>query len=129
MSASDPSTSATSGPVRLQPSGTVCQCASRHSPEPVVLENHHIWPQEFHGPTVPLNRVWICATTHNTVHAYLRMFLAADEVLNRAALRVALEDKGYPVVINRYAFELARMGFMRIKAGQITPENTWEPKR
>jgi hypothetical protein len=129
MSATNPAVWSATGPLTVQPPGTECQCSARHSPAPVVLEYHHIWPQEFDGPTVPENRVWICATTHNTVHAYLRLFVAADAVLPRAQLRIALGHHHYPLIINHYAFELARMGFMRIKAGAITPENTWEPTR
>lgn len=117
------------GPLKVQPVGTECQCATTHSPVAVLLEHHHIWPQEFDGPTVAENLIWICATTHNTVHTYLRLFLTAGKVLSLADLRTVLAAKGYPTHVHRYSVELAHMGFLRIQAKAITPENTWVPKR
>lgn len=116
-------------PLNLQPEGVECQCMASHSPTPLVLEHHHIWPQEFNGPTVPENMIWICATTHNTVHTYLRIFLALDQVLSSGPLRDALRAKKYPPYISRYAMDLAHMGYLRIKAGAINPSNTLEPRR
>lgn len=111
-------------PVALQPPGTECPCVATHVPAAVLLEYHHIWPQEFGGPTVPENLIWICATAHNTVHTYLRAFLRADRVLRISELREALAAKGYPTHLHMFSIELAHQGFVWLKAREIRPDNT-----
>lgn len=103
-----------SGPVTLAPVGTTCACVTTHRPDSVVLEHHHVWPQEFGGPTVAENLVWICATAHNSVHAYLRRFIHAGQMLSPAPLRVALAAAGYPTYVNPYTWQLAVTGYDRL---------------
>lgn len=106
-------------PVELQPVGTTCACVAVHRPPSVQFERHHIWPKEFGGPTVDENLVYICATTHNTVHAYIRAFLDAGRALNWNELRVALPKWNYTVAINGYAYDLAVLGYERMNRGSL----------
>lgn len=108
-----------SDPGRIAPPGTRCPCVTVHKPEVVIPELHHVWPKEFGGPTVPENLVYICATAHNSVHAYLRLFLAAEKILPVPLLKVALAQKGYPAYVNRYTFGLASLGYDRIQRGAL----------
>lgn len=106
-------------PIELQPVGTRCHCVATHNPPSLVFEKHHIWPKEFGGPTTPENLVYVCATTHNNVHAYLRCFVAAGRILLWNELRYVADGKpegwlaeyNYPPHINEYAYELAKKGF------------------
>lgn len=108
-----------SEPLTLQPAGTVCACVSEHRPVSVQFERHHIWPQEHGGPSVGENLVYICATTHNTVHAYLRAFVREDRVLSRSELRAALPRWNYTAVVHGYAYDLAVLGFERMKRNAL----------
>jgi hypothetical protein len=69
---------------------------------------------EYGGPSVPENLVYICGTTHNSVHAYLRAFSREDRVLTRAELRAALPRWNYPASVQSYAYDLAVLGFERL---------------
>lgn len=106
-------------PLALQPPGTKCLCVKSHRPLSVVFERHHIWPQEYDGPTVAANLVYICATAHNTTHAYLRAFIAANAVLTRSQLRLNLPKWNYPTAIQGYAYDLAVLGYNRITRGAL----------
>jgi hypothetical protein len=110
--------------VAVQPAGTVCRCTTEHSPVNVQMEHHHIWPAELGGPSEPENRVWICATAHNTVHVYLRVFLEGARVLPITGLRSALVERGYPARVHRYALDLAHQGFLWVRDQRIGPDNT-----
>ena len=105
----------------LQPAGVDCGCVATHSPPSVLLEHHHVWPQEFGGPTVPDNLVWICASTHNSVHVFLRLFAAAKRSLSVDELRAALTAGGYPAYVNRYTYRLAVRGWVAIQTGTVQP--------
>jgi hypothetical protein len=59
----------------VTPGGPHCGCVKAHSPQPVVLERHHIWPKGHGGPSVPGNYVWLCPTAHGNVHEYLDYML------------------------------------------------------
>lgn len=51
-------------------------CAVHHHREMVPQEDHHVWPKEFGGPTVPDNLKRICANAHSDVHYFLNLLLA-----------------------------------------------------
>lgn len=106
-------------PLALQPLGTKCECVTTHRPPSAQFEHHHIWPQEFGGPTVPENLVYICATTHNTVHAYIHAFRGAGTLLTQAQLRAQLGKWNYPAVVQGYAYSLAALGYDRITRGAL----------
>jgi len=108
-----------SEPLTLQPSGTTCVCVKSHRPASVQFERHHIWPKEYGGPSVDENLVYICGTTHNTVHAYIRAFVAAGGVLSRDDLRDALKKWNYTEVVQRYAYNLAVLGYERWQRGSL----------
>jgi hypothetical protein len=69
-----------------------CTVHGYHYPRPARSVRHHIWPQEFSGPTVEANLVWVCDTGHYTVHAVLDALLAGRRVprSTRAEQRLAL---------------------------------------
>lgn len=53
--------------------GTNCGVhAHRH---PVPIETHHIWPQEFGGPTIEWNLEDVCSNGHGDTHYYLNLTL------------------------------------------------------
>lgn len=106
-------------PMTLQPAGTTCQCVSDHRPASVQFERHHVWPQEFGGPSVTENLVYICGTTHNTVHAYIRAFIRAERQLNRTELRASLPTWNYTPVVSEYAYDLAALGYDRMMRGAL----------
>ncbi len=84
-----------------------CQQHSRHHPASHLNEQHHIWPLGMGGPDSPDNRVVICPTGHNNVHALLKLFQLHRGEPPYAELRV-------------FAFgerELARLGWQRYQAG------------
>lgn len=116
-----------SSPATVQPVGTVCLCVAVHSPPSVQFEYHHIWPREYGGPTTGANMVYICATTHNTVHAYLRAFMRAEKILNRADLRASLVASHYTPVVQGYAYALAARGFVAISAHVEHPASLLSP--
>lgn len=45
-----------------------CGCCVNHTPHPVDVEVHHVWPQGQGGPDVPSNRVNLCPNGHSAVH-------------------------------------------------------------
>ncbi len=51
--------------------GKVCKCVKRHSPSPVELHRHHVWPLSLGGPEKG-NEVWLCPTSHTDVHELIR---------------------------------------------------------
>lgn len=48
-----------------------CQVHKHRDKAPVDL--HHIWPQEFGGPTVIENLVVVCSNGHRLIHEYLNL--------------------------------------------------------
>ena len=58
-----------------------CIVHKEHRPRPARTVQHHVWPQEFGGPTIPANLIWICDTGHYTIHAGLTRLLAGLEPL------------------------------------------------
>ena len=54
-----------------------CSVHRRHSPRSHVNEVHHVWPRGDGGPDLAANRVVVCATGHNSVHALLDAYRRA----------------------------------------------------
>lgn len=50
-----------------------CQIHKHRDKVPVDL--HHIWPQEFGGPTRAENLIVLCANGHRLVHEYLELLI------------------------------------------------------
>ena len=97
--------------------GAECLCVSEHRPGVLEYEHHHIWPQEFGGPSVAENMVWICPTTHTNVHELLRYFLKYGLLSYGGAQAV------WDRPVNRYAYDLAVEGYHRVKAQRIDWRN------
>lgn len=57
-----------------------CVVHKEHRPRPARTVRHHVWPQEFGGPSVPTNLVWICDTGHYTIHVGLALLLKGEAV-------------------------------------------------
>ncbi len=51
-----------------------CLCVGDHSPKPLDIEVHHIWPIGQGGPDVRGNRIPLCPTAHSSVHWLLREY-------------------------------------------------------
>lgn len=83
--------------------GDSCTVHNEHRPKPLRTVHHHIWPQEFGGPTVPENLVWICDTGHYNVHAILAELVKTGNLGNLASLPGGTSEKA-----------LAVLGFNRI---------------
>jgi hypothetical protein len=89
-----------SNPSRLttaQPMGVGCACAKNHRPAVIVYENHE--------------GIWVCPTTHDTIHIYLELFGSAGRVVLRGELKKLLADKGLPGEIVNYTFNVAVKSF------------------
>lgn len=76
-----------------QPAGVTCGCAKNHRPAVILFENHE--------------GVWVCPTTHMTIHLYLDLFESAGRVLLRSELKNLLIEKGLPGDIVNYTFDVA----------------------
>lgn len=80
-------------------------CAAHAHDSLVPIEKHHVWPQEYHGPTVPANLVQICANAHSDVHYLLsRMLKTGDQVpwTERRTYGPAIRDiaaRGYAAIL------------------------------
>lgn len=83
----------------------VCGCVSEHRPPVLELHAHHSWPVYLGGPKDgPV--VWVCPTTHASIHELLRMMLRAGRVLSYWECQV-----WSPRPVARYAWTLAAEGF------------------
>ena len=85
-----------------------CHCVAEHRPPYLELERHHLWPLYLGGPDIPENMVWICATTHGSVHELIRLMGKAGRVLTYAEV-----DEREDRTVSRYAYQLAVAGFSR----------------
>jgi len=70
-----------------------------HRPDPLRTVRHHIWPQEYGGPTVPDNLVLVCDTGHYNIHTLLDLMLAG---------------RGVPTA-HRNELKYARQGYLAIQ--------------
>lgn len=50
-------------------------CAVHKHQDVVPLEDHHIFPQEYGGKTVPSNMARICSNAHGSVHYFIDLLL------------------------------------------------------
>jgi len=95
------------GAVRtLQNQGVVCLCVKHHTPQPLELNVHHIWPLAMGGPNVADNQVTICPSTHSSTHSLLRQMVTAGRELSYAELN-ATHERAVP----RFAADLAQRGY------------------
>ncbi len=78
-----------------------CQCIKWHRPVPAEEESHHIVPvgEPFHGPQNG-DQVLLCPTSHNAVHACIRVWLHA-RTQNRIPTKVEL--RAYTRFVRRLA--------------------------
>jgi hypothetical protein len=73
------------------------QCAVHHAHRPTPLRTvvHHIWPQEYGGPTVPENLVKVCDTGHYNIHALLAQLMDGKEMTGGDGLERAHAALGF----------------------------------
>jgi len=65
----------TNEPLTATPSGDrICRCVARHSPVPMELHRHHVWPLGEGGPDTSLNLRWLCPSQHSSVHRLWREY-------------------------------------------------------
>ena len=55
-----------------------CRCVARHSPSAFVVNQHHVIPQSWGGPTVPENLVPLCPNTHTATHRLIDAYVAGN---------------------------------------------------
>ena len=84
--------------------GDFCKVHAYHYPKPLRTVKHHIWPQEYGGPTVPENLVLVCDTGHYAIHTILETLLAGKPLA--------------PGFGGRNERKLARRGFEAIQAAK-----------
>lgn len=92
-----------------------CACRATHSPAPLGLEVHHIWPTGLGGPDVAANKVAVCPTTHTNVHELLREIQKRSGQLTFSDATALFDEP-----VSRYAFALAQEGYRRVTTGSIT---------
>ena len=95
-------------------SGAVCRCVVEHRPSVLEYERHHVLPL-YLGGTTDGETVWVCPSTHANCHELLRLMLGTGRTLTDTELQV-VEDRP----VSRYAAVLAREGFNRWRALQLT---------
>lgn len=88
-----------------------CRCVADHRPVPLEMHVHHVWPLGDGGPNVTGNMVTLCPTTHSSAHDLLRAIKRSGGTLT---YRRAQELYTEPV--SRYAYSVARLGWLRFKA-------------
>lgn len=93
--------------------GQTCLCRATHSPYPLELERHHVWPLGMGGPDTTENVVFVCPTTHTNTHELLRLFMR-DGSLTWGEIGAI-----YDVPVSRYAFDLAHEGYRRVLARSV----------
>lgn len=55
-----------------------CAVHGRHIPRPYATDIHHVWPRGMGGPDVAENKIPVCSTGHQNIHAYLRLLQEHD---------------------------------------------------
>lgn len=84
-----------------------CEIHEYHSPHSHINEHHHIWPLGWGGPDAPTNRIVICATGHNSVHALLDAYRRAggppgwDVLQHYGRAERHLADRGWQASLAR----------------------------
>lgn len=86
-----------------------CALHVEHLPSTHVNEIHHIWPRGDGGPNVAANRIVICATGHNNIHALLNEYrIAGGRPRYSIARRFTKSER-----------ELAQLGWERMQRGAM----------
>jgi HNH endonuclease len=100
-----------SGPLTAKPAGErKCLCVSWHRPPPTILHSHHVWPLGEGGPDTSENLLWLCPTTHNSVHQLWRAMVKHKGVVPTAELKS----------FARYTREVVTRGWAQAaEAGQV----------
>lgn len=91
-----------------------CPCVAEHRPPYLELAEHHVWPIYLGGGRAG-QTVWLCNTTHSSVHEIMRL-LVGNGRLTYAAV-AARNDR--PVA--RYAYALALRGYDAYDASRKEP--------
>lgn len=89
--------------------GMDCKCRTTHSPYPLELNFHHVWPLAMGGPDVPSNLVAVCPTTHANIHEILRL------LMRNGPLTWGEIGALYDVPVSRYAFDVAWAGYEHVR--------------
>jgi hypothetical protein len=87
-----------------------CRCVPNHRPPYLELSEHHLLPL-YLGSSEDSETVFICPTTHASVHELLRTMLRAGRVMT---YRECQDWSPRPVA--RYAYALAVEGYRRYVA-------------
>lgn len=83
-------------------SDPACVLHRRHTPRPLRLVAHHVWPLAHGGPSGSENLAIVCDTGHYSVHEVLRILLAGKPLPPRFGTRTERE--------------MARRGYVAIRA-------------
>jgi hypothetical protein len=83
--------------------GDWCLVHGDHRPRPTRTVKHHVWPQQYGGPTIDSNLVLICDTGHYNVHAALDAMLAGRLPPKVARAELRLAQAGYDAILAAYA--------------------------
>lgn len=51
------------------------ECACHKHDQLIPQEVHHVWPQEYHGPSTPDNLIRICCNAHSDIHYLMNAML------------------------------------------------------
>ena len=94
-----------------------CLVHKVHNPRVNDTEVHHIFPRGLGGPDVPANKVAICGTGHNNVHALLREW----EHLGHAP------DKTVLATFHPGERKLAERGWTEWQAAKVLAARPGEP--
>lgn len=89
---------------RLTIPGNRCIVHGYHYPRPTRTVRHHIWPQEYGGPTTEENLVWVCDTGHYNIHNMIDWLLGHNVPKPK---------------VTRMEARLADVGFRSIKAKRL----------
>lgn len=90
--------------------GQTCRCVAGHRPGPMVLNAHHVWPISAGGPDVAANRVWVCHSSHDSIHILLAEMLRQGRRLTYGECQVIFDDP-----VNHYCHGIAVLGYDRIQ--------------
>ncbi len=59
---------------------TGCQVHGYHTPKPLRLVEHHVWPRGMGGPDTPANKILACDTGHASIHQLLAVLCQTGEL-------------------------------------------------
>ena len=66
----------------------------------ISYEVHHVWPQEYHGPSTPDNLVRICCNCHSNTHHLLNLMLRSKpyDLSHYTPTERRLAQRGYGAI-------------------------------